>query len=122
MVNRNALLIALFALPRIAIHAQIADPSGSAIPAASITVRIMDTGLTARTSTDVSGSYSIPNLLASTYEITARKEGFQTVTIRGIQLLSAQTLRQDIKLQVGAMQQAVEVMGQAVLIRTESQT
>ena len=39
-----------------------------------------------------------------------------------IQLLSAQTLRQDMKLEVGAVQQSVEVAGQALLIRTDSQT
>src|SRR5215510_12076801 len=101
---------------------QVADPTGSAVPAAAITIRSTETGIAAQTVTDASGSYSVPNLLASTYEITVRKEGFQTFTIRGIQLLSAQTLRQDIKLQVGAIQQSVEVTGQAVLIRTESQT
>lgn len=101
---------------------QVSDPSGSAIPGAEISVRSTETGITAQTNTDTSGSYSIPNLLASTYEITARKEGFQAITVRGIQLLSAQTLRQDLKLAVGAVQQTVEVVGQAILIRTDSQT
>ena len=76
----------------------------------------------AQTVTDTSGSFSLPNLLAGTYAITARKEGFRTFAITGIQLLSAQTLRQDMKLEVGAVQQSVEVAGQALLIRTDSQT
>ncbi|HYL35072.1 MAG TPA: TonB-dependent receptor, partial [Bryobacteraceae bacterium] len=101
---------------------QVADPSGSAIPGAEVTARSTETGVAAQTTTDTYGSYSIPNLLASTYEISVRKDGFQTYTVRGIELLSAQTLRQDIKMQVGAVQQTVEVVGQALLIRTDSQT
>ena len=45
---------------------QVADPSGSAVPGAAVTVRNVETGATAQTTTDASGSYSIPNLLAGT--------------------------------------------------------
>ena len=54
---------------------QVADPSGLAVPGAAISARNMDTGLTAQTTTDTSGSYSLPNLLAGSYEITVRKHG-----------------------------------------------
>ena len=101
---------------------EVSDTSGAAAPGAAIRVRNTETGAVAQTVTDASGSYSVPNLLAGAYEVTARKEGFRTVTAGGIQLLSAQTLRQDIRLEVGAMQQTVEVTGQALLIRTDSQT
>ena len=43
---------------------QVADASGSAIPGAAVTVRNLDTGAVAQTTTDASGSYSVPNLLA----------------------------------------------------------
>src|SRR5262245_45186822 len=101
---------------------QVSDASGSAVPGAAISATNVDTGLTAQTTTDTSGSYSIPNLLAGRYEITVRKEGFQTTSVSRLPLLSAQTLRQDVTLQVGAVQQNVEVTGQALLIRTDSQT
>src|SRR6202158_2254841 len=123
------LLFALIASVRIygqnitgSVLGQVADPSGSAIPGAAVTVRNLDTGSTAQTTTDASGSYSVPNLLAGAYEITVHRQGFQTLTVRALQLLSAQTLRQDVKLEVGAVQQSVEVAGQASLIRTDSQT
>src|SRR6266545_375297 len=80
---------------------QVTDASGSAVPAAAITVKNMDTGLTAQTITDTSGSYSLPNLLAGTYEITVRKTGFQTTSVSRLALLSTQTLRQDVSLQLG---------------------
>src|SRR5215510_7535095 len=83
---------------------QVSDSSGSAVPASAISAMNMDTGLTAQTTTDSSGSYSIPNLLAGTYEITVRKPGFQTTSVSRLALLSAQTLRQDVTLLVGAVQ------------------
>ena len=86
-----------------AIVGQVADPSGSAVPGAAISAMNMDTGLTAQTTTDTSGSYSIPNLLAGSYEITVRKQGFQTTSVSRLALLSAQTLRQDVTLQIGAV-------------------
>src|SRR5262245_16168432 len=92
---------------------QVADASGLAVPGAAISVMNMDTGLSAHTTTDTSGSYSVPNLLAGSYEVTVRKQGFQTTSVSRLALLSAQTLRQDITVQVGAVQQSVEVVGQA---------
>src|SRR5262245_25054590 len=71
---------------------QVADASGSAVPGAAISATNMDTGLTAKTTTDTSGSYSIPNLLAGSYEITVRKQGFQSISVSRLSLLSAQTL------------------------------
>ena len=93
-----ALPLALIALASLVIYGQnitgsilgqVADPSGSAVPGVTITLRNTNTGTTAETSTDASGSYSVPNLLAGTYEITIRKPGFQTATVRALQLLSA---------------------------------
>src|SRR2546422_710416 len=101
---------------------QVADPSGSAVPGAAIAAKNMDTGSTAQTTTDTSGSYSLPNLLAGDYEISVRKAGFQALTVSRLPLLSAQTLRQDVTLQVGAVQQSIEAAGHAVLSRTDSQT
>src|SRR4029453_5642451 len=90
---------------------QVSGSSGLAVPAAAISAKSIDTGLTAQTITDSSGSYSIPNLLAGNYEITVRKDGFQTITVSRLALLSSQTLRQDVTLRVGAVQQRVEVSG-----------
>src|SRR5262245_50634823 len=67
---------------------QVSDASGSAVPGAAISAMNVDTGLTAQTNTDTSGSYSLPNLLAGPYEITVRKEGFQTTSVSRLPLLS----------------------------------
>jgi len=100
----------------------IVDASGSAIPGTSITVRNQDTGIAVEAAADQSGTYTVPNLFAGRYTIEARKDGFQTATAKDIQLLASQTVRQDFALQVGQMQQTVEVEAQAPLVRTDSHT
>ena len=98
------------------------DSSGAAAPGTVVTVLNQGTGVSVEATVDESGSYSVPNLLAGSYEVRARKDGFQTVAAKDIQLLSAQTVRQNFTLQLGGVQQTVEVSSQAPLIHTDSQT
>src|ERR1051326_2062526 len=100
----------------------VLDASGSALPGTLITVRNQNTGIAVEAVVDQSGTYSVPNLLAGRYEIEAKKQGFATVALKDIQLLASQTVRQDLTLEVGTMQQTVAVVGQAPLIHTDTQT
>jgi hypothetical protein len=100
----------------------VTDSSGAAVPGTQVTVRNEDTGIEYKTATGASGTYTIPDLLAGTYTVTAAKDGFKTFQARGIQLLSSQTARQDVVLQVGAVVQTVEVNGHAQLVQTDSPT
>lgn len=100
----------------------VTDASGSAVPGAIIVVRNLGTEVTIDAVTDQSGTYSVPNLFAGRYDIEAKKEGFQTITAKDIQLLAAQTVRQDFTLNVGQIQQSVSVTAPAPLIHTDSQT
>ena len=100
----------------------VTDSSGAAAPGTVVTVLNQGTGASVEATVDDSGSYTVPNLLAGSYEIRAKKDGFQTVEAKGIQLLSAQTVRQNFTLQPGGVQQTIEVSSQAPLIHTDSQT
>src|SRR5882762_5706985 len=77
----------------------VADSSGAAAPGTVVTVLNQGTGASVDATVDESGSYTVPNLLAGLYQIQAKKDGFQTVEVKGIQLLSAQTVRQNFTLQ-----------------------
>lgn len=101
---------------------QVSDSSGSAVPGAIVRIHNQDTGVVTETTVDPSGAYSVPNLLAGRYRVTASKEGFQTMDAPNIQLLASQTVRQDFTLQVGEVRQTIEVTSQARLIHTDSQT
>lgn len=101
---------------------QVNDTSGASVPGTLIKVRNIGTGVTAQAIVDQSGSYTVPNLFAGEYELTAAKDGFATIDVPRLQLLAAQTVRQDITLHVGQVRQTVEVNSQAALIHTDSQT
>ena len=101
---------------------QITDKSGALVPDVEVVIRNSGTGISVTVQADASGAYSAPNLQAGTYDVSAKKEGFRTERVTGIQLLAQQTARLDFKLEVGAVQQSIEVMAPAQLVHTDSPT
>lgn len=100
----------------------VTDSSGAAVPGVQITVKNEETGIESKTSSPATGTYTVPDLLAGVYTVTAVKQGFKTYTATGVRLLSGQTARQDVVLQIGAVQQSVEVQARAQLVQTDSPT
>jgi len=123
---RSLICLALFAS---AVHAQTAsitgrvtDASGAVVPSANIAAKSAATNAMVSASTNSDGYYSISNLVPGTYDITVSKSGFASVEEKGLQLQVDQVARLDLKLQVGAVLQSVEVSGQAVLLDSETAT
>jgi hypothetical protein len=100
----------------------VTDSSGAGVPNAKITVKNEGTGIESKTTTDASGTYTVPDLLAGVYTVIVVKEGFKTYEASGVHLLSSQTTRQDVVLQVGAVMQTVEISAHAQLVQTDSPT
>lgn len=101
---------------------QVNDPSGAGVADAKVTAKNADTGIVTEGASDSSGSYSIPELQPGIYDVTVVKAGFVTYRVTRIQVLSSQTVRVDVKLELGAMQQTVSVTGEAALVHTDTQT
>src|SRR5579872_1700879 len=104
------------------ITGSVTDASGSAMPEVAIAIANQQTGAVTRIQTTGAGVYSAPALPAGRYVVTAEKTGFQRVTVHDLNLESAQTLRQDITMKIGAITEAVDVRAEAGLISTESQS
>ena len=98
---------------------QVTDATGAVIPAVQVTVTNQNTGISVQRTADASGSYSIPDLQAGIYEVAVTKTGFRTYHGTGVQLLASQTVRVDVKLEVGNVQQQVTVTARAPLVNTE---
>ncbi len=101
---------------------QITDATGSVVPDAEIVATNTGTGIAVKVTADSSGAYSATNLQPGTYDVTASKAGFQTVRTTGVQVLASQSVRVDMKIQVGQVQQTVDVSAQTTLVQTESPT
>jgi hypothetical protein len=78
------------------------DPSGSAIPGASITLTNNDTGVKRPGSTNDSGVYSFPNLQPGTYRLAADAKGFRSIETRAFAVEAYRTVRQDLKFEVAS--------------------
>jgi len=103
------------------ISGQVTDPSGAAVPSASVTLRNQDTGAVMKTASNSSGVYGFPVVpVGKNYSVTVGAKGFRTYVQSGITLLINQDLRLDAKLTIGSAQQSVEVSAQAVQVATEN--
>ncbi|HMD83656.1 MAG TPA: carboxypeptidase regulatory-like domain-containing protein [Terriglobia bacterium] len=98
----------------------VTDPSGAAIPEASVTATDVATGQSTKTTSDPTGNYNLPSLPPATYTLTVEKAGFKTSVQTGITLLVDQRVTLNAQLQVGELATRVEVSGAAPMVETNS--
>ena len=115
-------LVPAWAQDRGNIEGTVTDASGSAVPAAK--VKIVQSGTNASWSLEANdvGRYYAPNLPLGNYRVTVQKEGFSTATSGEAEVRSQVTARVDVKLQVGAISENIQVTSEAPLVDTSSST
>ncbi len=94
----------------------VTDPNGAVIPAATITVRNANTGVTQALATNGAGIYVAPFLPPGMYEITVVKAGFAKVLRTNLTLQVGQTLTIDIPLPLQTTSETVTVTGQPSVV------
>jgi hypothetical protein len=97
----------------------VADESGAAVPGVTVTATNTGTGLSTDTVTDGDGHYAFRNLSPGLYEIKATVQGFRELRQTDVRISAGDPARHDLKLQVGAMAEAVTVVGETALLQTE---
>ncbi len=105
---------------RASVVGNITDRSGAALPGVEVVVTNEATNTSVRLTTDDSGAYSAVNLIPGSYSVTATKSGFRNVVYRNYVLQVSQAARLDISLEIGSVEQAIEVTGSAPLLQTEN--
>ncbi len=98
----------------------ITDPSGAAVPNATVRAVNTATNLEVAAQTKSNGSFVIAELPAGTYKLTITKEGFKTETHTEVLVNAERTTTVDTRLQVGSVSSIVEVT--AVSLMNESDT
>jgi hypothetical protein len=112
--------ISLAQVERATIVGSITDRSGAAMAGVDVVVTNEATNTQTRITTDETGTYRAVNLIPGSYTVTATRSGFRPVTYRNFVLQVTQVARLDIALDVGAVEQAIEVTGALPLLQTES--
>src|SRR5262249_55720859 len=104
------------------ISGSVTDASAAAVPAATVQIKNVETGISRAVATDAKGRYEAPNLPLGKYEVSSAMAGFQTVVRSGIELTVGRHAVVDLVLQVGEVTQEVTVTGEAALVETSSAT
>lgn len=97
----------------------ITDPSGAAVPNATVVVTNMDTGVSRTLTTNGAGLYTANFLQPGHYEVVASGASFGKVDHKNIVLTVGQVLTIDAALPNAAVSSAVEVTAEAPLLQLE---
>jgi hypothetical protein len=104
------------------INGTVTDASGASIPGADVTVTNTATRGMRNTTTNAEGLYAFPSLPPGFYELKVELQGFKTAERSAFKVDVQQTVRVDVPLQVGALDETVTVTGTATLLNTLSTT
>jgi hypothetical protein len=98
----------------------VTDSSGAVVPNAKVTAKATTTGEERSTTTSGEGDYTLPELPAAPYQVTAEAQGFKKST-QSLQLPVQVTRRADFKLTVGVATETTTVIAADVsVLQTES--
>ena len=87
----------------------VTDPTGAVVPRAKVTVTNVATGAKNETVSDAVGSYQVLLLPIGSYTVTAEALGFRRTATSPQNLEISQSLKIDLKLEVGATIETVQV-------------
>jgi hypothetical protein len=101
--------VAAHAQYRASIQGTVTDQQGAVIPGATLSLTDASTSRTLTTKTDAHGNYFFNALPADTFILTVNGQGFSTKTLNGVTLIPEQPNTINVKLEVGATSEAVNV-------------
>jgi len=101
------------------ITGSVTDPSGAVLPGVEVKAVHKTLGLVFTTLSNDSGIYTLPEVREGEYAVSAALTGFKEFVAEGVVLRTRTARRLDIRLEIGEMQQKVEVVAEAGAIETE---
>src|SRR5262245_12002305 len=102
------------------INGVVKDPSGAVLPGVEVTATQTATGATRQAVTDERGNFALPNLPVGRYKVEATLPGFRSFVQTGIQLGVNQNPNLNIVLEVGQVNQQVEVQANVTMVETRN--
>jgi hypothetical protein len=89
----------------------VTDTSGGLVVNAKVTITETNTNIAKSTMTNESGNYSFPDLPPGRFTVLVEQTGFKKESRRDVDLLADSTVRINIALQPGSVNETVEVTG-----------
>ena len=97
----------------------VKDESGGAIPGATVTAREVRTNISRTAVSNDAGNYTFTNVSPGVYRIEGELVGFRKFTRDNVEVNVNTTVRVDIALTVGALEESVTVTGEAPMLQTD---
>ncbi len=103
------------------VRAAIQDPTGASVSRAQCELRSPATGAVYRTNSSTEGTCTFPSVLAGTYQLGVTASGFKSYQLKDV-VVNANEVRSTptIALQIGTMQESINVTAEATTLQTES--
>ena len=101
------------------VNGTVTDQSGAGIPGAQVTMTETDKDQVHSTTSDSGGHYVLPNLPVGPYRFEAKSNGFKDYQQTGIVLIVNNNIQIDAPMQVGSINERVEVVATANLVETK---
>ena len=98
----------------------VTDPSGAAIPGASITIVEESTGVTDLVESDAAGNFIRPLIKPGTYTVSAETAGFKKGVQTGVLVQSSSRVQANFVLEIGQITETIEVTAQPPALQTET--
>jgi len=112
--------VALAQVNTATVFGTVVDPSGAAVPGATLKLTNNATGASWQVSSDASGQFAFTFIPPGTYELVVNASGFKEYRQTGITLTAGRELRLELKLELGALTETVTVAAEVPLINTVS--
>ncbi len=97
----------------------ITDQSGAALPGITVTAIETRTNVSYDTVTNATGNYTFPNIPEGVYNVKAALEGFKTTVRENVRVAPNTSVRIDLALEVGGLEETVTVTGETPLLQTD---
>jgi len=101
------------------IQGTVTDPSGAAIPGASVTATNLGTGIKTDRKTNEAGFFAITLLPAGQYTVAVTATGFEALTQTHVIVDALATVGLELKLQIGTANQSVTVEAAPSVLKTD---
>jgi hypothetical protein len=107
---------------RATLSGEVTDPAGAAVEGAQVIATSVERNVPYTAVTNTAGRYTIQFLLPGNYVLTVERAGFKKYVHSEVSLLASDRRAIDVKLELGAVADSVNVSSEVSLLQTETAT
>ena len=122
LVVLGVLLMPVYAVAQVAVGTlvgSVRDDTGGGVPGATVTATETRTNITRTVVSNAAGNYSFNNLAPGVYRVDGELVGFKKFSREGVEVSVNTTVRVEIVLAVGQLEESVIVTGEAPMLQTD---